>query len=159
MKKSVGLACFILLCLGIGMAGGLFTETSVNTWYPTLIKPSWNPPKWVFAPVWTVLYILMGISLWLIWLKKASPNHQLAYALFGLQLGLNFLWSILFFYKQSPMLALIDLSLLWTVVTVMLLIFARISSLAALLQIPYLAWLTYAWSLNCAIFFLNSRAS
>jgi tryptophan-rich sensory protein len=137
----------ILVCLGVGMLGGLFTEHSVATWYPTLNKPSWTPPNWTFPIVWTLLYTLMGVSLWLV-LNAATVGKTPAYIAFYLQLLFNFAWSILFFYLQNPYLALIDITLLWLAIIGTFILFWQHSRLAALLLVPYFLWVSYAFSLN-----------
>lgn len=141
-------------CIIVGWIGGLFSREAIPTWYQTLIKPAGVPPSWVFSVVWTLLYILMGISFALIWTSKRKKKN-LAYAIFSLQLFLNFIWSYLFFYLHSPLLGLIDISLLWFVIIATLLVFGKISKPASYLLIPYLLWVTYAWKLNFLIWFEN----
>ena len=156
-KRWIVLFLCILLCLGVGLTGRFFTHQSVYDWYKTLNKPLWTPPNWVFGPVWTTLYLLMGISLWLIWEKKRQlHNPQFTpYFLFGIQLLLNFLWSLLFFGKQNPLLALIDLTLLWVILFATIVNFNKYSTIADLLLVPYLIWISYAWALNLAIVRMN----
>jgi tryptophan-rich sensory protein len=158
-QKWRQLLLFLFLCFSVEIIGGWLTRSSVSSWYPTLHKPSWNPPNWIFGPVWTILYGLMAISLWLIWLKQKEGSEQksfqLAYILFGLQLFLNCLWSGLFFWMQNPALALIDILLLWVVLLLTIIEFHKHSPLAAFLLVPYFLWITYAVTLNAAIWNLN----
>ena len=135
----------------IGFLGSFFTASSVSTWYVTLNKPSFNPPNWVFGPVWTVLYILMGISLFLVW----KSDNRLAFILFGVQLGLNLLWSLLFFGLQQPFFAFIEIVLLWGAIIATIIVFYSISRIAALLLVPYILWVTFAAILNFMIYWLN----
>jgi steroid 5-alpha reductase family enzyme/tryptophan-rich sensory protein len=142
----------IILCLAAGGIGGMFTITGPGTWYASIIKPSFNPPNWVFGPVWTLLYILMGIALALAIRAKARTA---AYVAFGVQLLLNTLWSILFFGLSSPVLAFICIILLWGSILATILLFWKQSRLAASLLIPYLLWVSFATVLNGAIMLLN----
>lgn len=143
------IAC-IALCLGIGWLGGLFTEASVSTWYPTLNKPSTTPPNWLFPIVWSILYTLMGVSLWLV-IEAPTPNKTAAYGVFALQLFLNFIWSVIFFFYQSPFFGMIDICILWLTILAMFIIFWQHSKLAAVLLIPYWLWVGYAFYLNTYI--------
>ena len=152
MRNGLALAGFVVLCLAVGWLGGWATAQSVAEWYPTLAKPSWTPPPWLFAPVWTVLYILMGVAAWLVW--KAG-NAKGAMLLFGAQLLLNLAWSFLFFGARSPGLALIDIAALWLAIAAMIFAYAFRSRLAAYLTVPYLAWVSFAMALNAAVFMLN----
>ncbi|MBI2601065.1 tryptophan-rich sensory protein [Candidatus Daviesbacteria bacterium] len=148
----------ISLCLGAGIIGSFFTVSSIPTWYATLNKPSFSPPNWVFGPVWTILYILMGISLYLVWTKK-NPLITLRAmgvpAIFWVQLILNTTWSILFFGTENPTLALFDVVALWIAILLTIKSFYKISKLAAYLLYPYLAWVTFAALLNLSIVILN----
>jgi tryptophan-rich sensory protein len=147
---AVGI-CFI--AAGIG---SLFTFTSVSTWYPTLIKPSFAPPSWIFGPAWTILYLLMGISLFLVLERdRDRPEVRQGISLFSIQLCLNVIWSLLFFGLRSPFLALIGILLLWGSIAATLIQFLKISRPAAYLLIPYLLWVTFATGLNTAILLLN----
>jgi tryptophan-rich sensory protein len=146
----------LVLPLLVGGIAGIFTSQSVTGWYSTLNKPSFNPPDWIFGPVWTVLYLLMGISFFIIWLKPADGNRNRAILVFLIQLLLNFGWSFFFFYFEMIAAALIEIIILWLSILVMILLFYRINRPAALLQIPYLLWVSFAAVLNGAIFFLNN---
>ena len=104
----------ILICQGVGAIGALFTSPAISTWYATIQKPSFNPPSWIFAPVWTFLFLLMGISLYLVWSKGWKDKKiKTAISIFGVQLALNTLWSLLFFPLQSPLYAFIEIIILW----------------------------------------------
>ena len=150
-----GLFVFVALCLLVSTAGGMVTATSVDIWYQALAKPSFNPPDWVFAPVWTTLYFLMGVSGWLVWRRSASRATRGALALFGLQLSLNFAWSVMFFGFQRIDLALIDIVVLFVAIVANMILFWRIERLATLLLVPYAAWVVFAIVLNVSIWLLN----
>ncbi|HET9452169.1 MAG TPA: TspO/MBR family protein [Aggregicoccus sp.] len=139
-----------------GVLGGLATRSSVGSWYPTLQRPSWNPPAWVFGPVWTTLYVLMGVAAWWVW-RAAAPEQakRRAALLFWAQLALNVLWSFLFFGLRSPGLALLEIAVLWAAILLTLRAFWRVRPLAGALLLPYLAWVSYAALLNAAIAWLN----
>jgi translocator protein len=146
----------IAVCLAVGSLGSFFTRSSLRSWYARIKKPSFNPPSWVFAPVWTVLYILMGVSAGLIWDKGSHiPDVRLALFVFWVQLALNFLWSPVFFGKHSLIGGLIVITLLWLAILLTIVLFVGISKLAALLLLPYLVWVSFAVALNAAIVDLN----
>lgn len=145
----------IAVCLGCGLLGSLATASSVKTWYPTLIKPVWNPPNSVFAPVWTILYILMAVSVWLIWKKLPLESSRLPIVLFGIQLILNTAWSFIFFGLRRPDWAFIEIVVLWISIVLTLLTFWKHDWLAGALFIPYLLWVSFAVTLNAAIVALN----
>ncbi|MDB5379530.1 MAG: tspO/MBR family protein [Rubritepida sp.] len=149
MNDLVGLAGFLCACFAAALAGLLFP---VGAWYDELRKPSWNPPKWIFGPAWTVLYIMMGVAAWLVWRETGFGT---AIAVFGLQLVLNLLWTALFFGMKRPDLALYELVLLWLTILACILLFAPVSGWAALLLLPYLAWTGFAGFLNLSILRLN----
>lgn len=138
----------------VGLLGSLVTTPSISAWYAELNKPSFNPPNWIFAPVWTTLFILMGISLYLVWQTKSKKKSK-ALNLFGIQLGLNLLWSVLFFGLHKPLYALIDITVLWIVIFVTMLEFRKFSKTASLLFLPYLAWVALAAVLNFSIVMMN----
>ncbi|MBI2405804.1 tryptophan-rich sensory protein [Candidatus Microgenomates bacterium] len=142
------------VCLGAGFIGSFFTVSAIPTWYATLNKPIFSPPNWVFAPVWTTLYILMGISLYFVWVSK-SKIKQKVLTLFFIQLGLNALWSILFFGLKNPTLAFIEIVALWITIFLTIKYFYPISKLAAYLLVPYILWVSFASVLNVAIVLLN----
>ncbi len=147
------LAGFILLCLAVGSIGGFATQDSIDSWYRALAKPSWNPPDWVFAPVWTLLYVMMGFAAWLVW--KTRDRVGPAMVLFGVQLVFNLLWSLIFFGLRSPGLALIEVVFLWGSVLLTMLAFFGRQATAGWLFVPYLAWVSFAAILNLAIWRLN----
>ncbi|MBL0052570.1 MAG: tryptophan-rich sensory protein [Bacteroidetes bacterium] len=146
----------ILACEGVGLLSGLISGNEVNTWFPTSNTPSWNPPAFLFPSVWATLYFLMAISLYIIWTKiKIQPQKNNALILFGIQLTLNFLWSIIFFRFHSPLIALLDIVLLFVAIFITILNFSRYSKLAAWLMVPYFAWVTFATILNFSIWYFN----
>jgi benzodiazapine receptor len=149
MNDLLGLAGFLGACFAAALAGLLFP---VGAWYDGLRKPSWNPPKWIFGPAWTLLYIMMAVAAWLVWREAGFGT---AIAVFGLQLVLNFLWTALFFGMRRPDLSLYELVLLWLTILACILLFAPVSGWAALLLLPYLAWTGFAGFLNLAILRLN----
>jgi len=150
----------IIICESVGIIGSFFTFSSVSNWFPTLVKPWFSPPSWLFGPVWTMLYFLMGLSLYIIWNSKAEILSKQKYKrqffiLFGIQLILNALWSFLFFGLKSPIYGLIDILFL-DIVVVMTIIYAyRVSKYAAVLLAPYMAWITFATLLNFEVVLLN----
>lgn len=154
MKKIWKLIISILIPFLASAIGSLFTASSVSTWYVELQKPSFNPPNWVFGPVWTLLYLLMGVALYLVWAEKAK-NKKPAFIAFGIQMSLNALWSVLFFGLQNPLLAFIEIIFLWISILATTIFFYRISKRAAYLLIPYILWVSFAAVLNFAIFYLN----
>lgn len=151
-----GLLVCLILCFAAAGVGGLFTALSVTNWYQTLDKPSWNPPDWVFGPVWSVLYFLMGVAAWLIWRRADGSQPRQALRLFGIQLALNVAWPACFFALRNPGLALAELVVLLVAIAATMAAFQRISPLAAALMAPYLAWSTFAAVLNLSIWRLNS---
>lgn len=145
----------LALPVGLGAIAGIFTTEAIPGWYETLNKPSFNPPNWLFGPVWTILYLLMGISLFLIWNKPASKERNLAILIFLIQLALNFFWSFMFFYLNRIGLALLEIILLWISILIMLGVFYKTKPMAAYLNVPYLMWVTFATILNAGYFILN----
>lgn len=158
VKKSKLIILFlsVAVCLGAGFVGSFFTSPSITTWYSQINKPSFNPPNWVFAPVWTTLFIMMGVSLYLVWSKglKKKENKE-AVIIFFLQLAANVLWSIIFFGLQSPFYAYLDIIILWLLIILTILRFKKISPAAAWLLVPYFFWVSFASVLNLAIYLLN----
>ena len=141
--------------LALGYIAGQYTSEAVPGWFASLNKPAFNPPGWVFGPVWTLLYILMGLSFFHIWIKPRIKERTVAKSIYIVQLLLNFAWSFLFFYYQDIALALIDIIVLDIVVVIMLLKFYQLKPTAAYLNIPYLLWILFATALNAAFYFLN----
>lgn len=155
MKPAIKLTLCILLTLSVGAISGIATSGSVNDWFVEIKKPFFNPPNYLFGPVWTFLYILMGISFYLI---LRSPNNELrkkAIAVFYMQLFLNFCWSFIFFKFYMIGVAFVEIILIWLSIIWMIRIFSRINKTAAYLQIPYLLWVSFACILNGAIWYLN----
>ncbi len=152
MNKWFVLAGFIILCLGVGVVSGVMTAGAMVDWYPSLNKPTFNPPSWIFAPVWTLLYIMMAVAAWRVWL--AGPSSKPALNLFFIQLVLNFLWAIFFFGLHSPALALIDIIAMWIIIALTTRAFFKIARPAGWLLVPYLAWVSFAVVLNANIWWL-----
>jgi benzodiazapine receptor len=155
MSKILKLIVSILVCQGAGIIGSFFTVSSVGTWYERLAKPAFNPPGWLFGPVWISLYLMMGVSLYLVWNQWPSRGTKIALTLFSVQLILNSLWSILFFGLKQPGLAFAEIVLLLIAIAATLLLFIRISKPAATLLVPYLLWVGFASVLNFSIWRLN----
>jgi len=145
----------LVIPLTVGAIAGYFTTTAIGGWYETLHQPSFRPPNGLFAPVWTVLYILMGISLYLIWIQPVKTISNKALNIFVFQLLLNFIWSFLFFYFHLIGTALIEIIVLWISIVIMIFRFRKVKPLAAYLNIPYIVWVTFALVLNAAYFKLN----
>lgn len=150
------LAACVVICLGAGFAGSFFTRASVSTWFRELRKPAFNPPDWLFGPVWTVLYIMMGVALFLV-IREGfkTPGVRAAVAVFAVQLVLNITWSALFFGLKSPGAAFAEIVVLWAAIAATIALFKPISTAAAVLLIPYILWVTFAAALNFAIWRLN----
>lgn len=144
----------ILLCEGVGILGSFFTVSAIPTWYATLTKPSISPPNFIFGPVWTMLYALMGISLYLVWTSNVKSKQQ-ALKYFFVQLGLNAMWSIIFFGLKKPGLAFFEIIALWIAIYLTIKAFKKISKMASYLLYPYLAWVSFASILNLSIWILN----
>ncbi len=145
----------ILIPLLVGGASGYFTSGSITTWYAALNKPSFNPPNYLFGPVWTLLYALMGVSLYFIWKSPVGIARTKALSIFSLQIALNFFWSFIFFNFHELGWALVEIAILWIAILLMITSFHRINKTAAYLQIPYLMWVSFAAVLNAAIWKLN----
>lgn len=149
------LAVFFLAVIAVSVAGGMITASSIPDWYQSLAKPSWTPPNWVFGPAWTILYFLMAIAAWLIWRRRRLAPVQAALAAWWIQLALNFLWTLLFFGLRQPVAALVEIAVLWIAILVTIVLFYRVRRSAALLLLPYIAWVGFAASLNAGIVALN----
>ncbi len=146
----------VALPLLVGGLSGIATARGVQDWYPALAKPQFNPPSWLFGPVWTSLYLMMGVAAFLVWQRGwANEAVRIALAAFLVQLLLNGLWSILFFGMQSPGLAFFEIILLWIAIGVTLVLFRRVVPLAGTLLLPYWAWVSFAAVLNGSIWMLN----
>ena len=147
----------VVACLSVGYLSSFVTRSAIANWYSALEKPFFNPPNWLFAPVWTSLYIMMGIALGIVWSRYQKNNTEVKNALqvFVFQLLLNALWSLLFFGLKNPLLAFIEIILLWLVIYETIKSFRKIDSLASKLLFPYLAWVSFATLLNGSIWYLN----
>jgi benzodiazapine receptor len=153
-RQALALLAFLTVCLSAGGIGSFATIYQIPTWYASLQKPSWTPPSWLFGPVWTTLYTMMGVASWLVWRTSPSPlSRPLLY--FWLQLALNTLWSFLFFAWESPGLAFAEIILLWLAIAATIVAFRKLSPAASLLLLPYLGWVSFASLLNFAIWRLN----
>lgn len=159
MKKRIDflkLLISIVICEGVGVLGAFFTTPAIEGWYATLARPALSPPNWVFGPVWTMLFALMGVAAYLVWqqgFKKKEVKRALI--VFDVQLALNFFWSILFFGLGRPDLAFLDLIILWIAILASIILFSKISKPAAWLLVPYIAWVTFAGYLNLMIWLIN----
>lgn len=141
--------------IAVWFAGGLITATSVGDWYQTLAKPPLNPPDWVFAPVWAALFVAMAVAGYRGWVRAAAARRKLVGGLYATQLGLNFLWSCLFFGLKAPVLALIEIVPFWVVLGIMVRVLRGIDRPAAYLFLAYTAWVTFAVYLNAGIVAFN----
>jgi tryptophan-rich sensory protein len=156
MNNTVKLVISIAIPLVVAAIAGYFTATGTDTWYRSIKTPSWNPPNWVFGPVWTILYILMGIALFLVWKNdKPVDEKRVALVFFALQLFFNFCWSFIFFNQHQIGLAFIDIALLWICLLVTIILFSQINKTAAWLLVPYISWVSFAGILNYTIWKLN----
>ena len=146
----------LIIPLTIGAIGGFFTMESVKTWYTTLNKPSFNPPNYLFGPVWSTLYAIMGIASYLVWKKRnVAKNYALAASVYFIQLILNLMWSFIFFYQQQIGFALIEIIILLIAIIINSVLFYRINKVAGLLYIPYIMWVSFATVLTYSIYMLN----
>ncbi len=158
MKSNyiVKLLISIVACLCAGIIGSVFTTPAITTWYAALQKPAFTPPNWLFAPAWTILYILMGIVASIIWHKGLDNRaNKTALIIFLIQLILNILWSVAFFGLHSPLYGIIVIVALWIAILFTIIKFFRISKLAGALLLPYIGWVTFAAALNISVFLLN----
>lgn len=149
MKNLPKFLVSIVICEGAGLIGSVFTFSAIPNWYITLNKPTFSPPNFLFGPVWTTLYFLMGVSLYLVWKKKNSLK------LFWIHLFFNATWSIMFFGLRNPLLGLINILILWLLIVIVIYKFWKINKTAGLLLLPYLAWVSFATYLNYSIWILN----
>jgi len=157
LKDILRLIASIIICQLAGFIGSLFTTPAIPTWYKTLTKPSFTPPNSLFSPVWITLFLLMGISLFLVWQKNLQDRKvKIALVFFAIQLVLNILWSILFFGLKSPLLAFIEIIILWFVILLTILKFIKVSKPAGLLLLPYILWISFAAFLNFFLWNLNA---
>jgi translocator protein len=149
------LVFWVGLCILVGLISGLRTRREISGWYAGLRKPSFYPPNWIFGPVWTALYILMGVAAWMIWMQPVSQLRTYALIWFAIQLALNFLWSMIFFRWHAIAGALGELGFLWLAILATMVMFWEVRPLAGWLLVPYLAWVSFATALNLGIFRLN----
>lgn len=154
VRKPAVLILFIAICLGAGGLGSVFTASAIPAWYVNLVKPSFSPPNWIFAPVWTTLYIMMGVSAYMIW-KSKSKSKSFALSLFWIHLAVNVVWSYLFFGLRNPFYGLVWIVLLWVLIAAVIYKFSKIEKVSARLLYPYLAWVSFATILNYNIWLLN----
>ncbi len=154
-KNYLLLLLSVLTAQAAGAIGSYFTFPNISSWYNLLHKPTFSPPNWLFGPVWTLLYTLMGIAAWLIWNQHKKKNTATAIALYGFQLALNLLWSIVFFGWHNITGGLMVIALLWLMILATIIEFWKLSRPAAYLLIPYLAWVSFASLLNFALWQLN----
>lgn len=154
-REFFGFVAFLGLCLAVSAIGGAVTAASVGTWYPSLAKPPFNPPNWIFAPVWTALYFIMAIAGWRVWRRDGFAKARAALALFALQLALNLCWSIVFFGLRSIGAALVEIVVLLLAILATTLVFWQRDRVAGMLFIPYVAWVAFATVLNAALWQLN----
>lgn len=155
MAKMLPLILSVLIAQAAGLIGSVFTAASIPTWYATLLKPEWGPPNWLFAPVWTTLYLLMGVAAYLVWQQRAEPGAGTALWLYGVQLVLNTLWSVIFFGLRNTGIAFVEILVLLVAILATAVLFWRVRPLAGGLMIPYLLWVSFAAILNFRIWQLN----
>ena len=157
LTRTFKILVMIVTCVVIGAISGLLTQEGVDTWYTTIEKPSFNPPNWIFAPVWSTLYVMMGIAAGLVWHEMESQKETVKKGLtfFAIQLALNALWSYIFFGLHNPMLALVEIILLWLMIYETFVFFNKVNKIAGYLFIPYLLWVTFATVLTASIYWLN----
>lgn len=157
LKQLPALLFFILISQGAGLLGSLFTVRNIDTWYKGLNKPVFSPPNWIFGPVWTLLYLMMGISAFLIWQNGWKRKEvKSALLVFMIQLVLNALWSIIFFGNRAPLAGFVEILFLWTAILVTIILFWKISKTAGILLLPYIAWVSFAAVLNFSLWRLNA---
>jgi len=153
-RQVLGLAVWLLLTFAAAAVGAV-ASADAGAFYGQLVRPAWAPPAWLFAPVWTVLYLLIGIAAWLVWRANGLRRARVALSLFVLQLAANALWTWLFFFWRQGGLAFAEILVLWVLIASTVLAFARVQALAAALLLPYLAWVTFACALTLATWKLN----
>jgi len=157
MSNTTKLVISIVLTVGFGLLGGISTASEIQTWYLHLNKPSWNPPNWLFAPVWTSLYLLMGIAFYLVWRSTADTDKkQWAIIIFIAQFALNFAWSHIFFKEHQMGWAFVEIVVLWLAILCTIIAFGSIHKTAAWLLVPYISWVSFAAILNYTIWQLNA---
>jgi translocator protein len=157
MNNILKIIIAIAIPLIAGGISGFFTTSEISGWYQTITKPSWNPPNWLFGPVWTMLYILMGIALYLVWKNETAEASikRTAIILFAIQLLLNFFWSLIFFKQHQIGWAFIEIIAMWFFILLTIFAFAKVNTAAAWLLVPYICWVSFASILNYTIWKLN----
>ena len=153
LHAALGLAGWLLVCFAAGGIGSFFMP---DAWYAAINKPTWNPPGWLFGPVWSALYAMMAVAAWLVWRQGGFAMQRRPLGVFFVQLALNSLWSPLFFGLHSPGLAFAEIILLWAAIATTITVFRRVHGVAALLLVPYLLWVSFASLLNFTLWRLNS---
>jgi benzodiazapine receptor len=156
IRQAISLTLSVALCFAAAGLGSLFTRPAIEGWYASLHKPSWTPPNWLFGPVWTALYLVMAIAVWLVWRRAGFSGARLALALFATQLALNVAWTGIFFGLRAPGAAFAEIVFLWLFILATAIAFWPISRAAAWLMLPYLLWVAYAAGLNFSIWRLNA---
>jgi translocator protein len=154
-RDLLALGAFLVLCLGVGALGSVATAQSVGTWYQGLAKPAFNPPDWVFAPVWTTLYVLIAVAGWRVWRRRGLSGARLEFAAYAAQLALNLAWSILFFGQRMIGAAAAEIGVLLFAIAANAVLFWRVDRPAGWLLAPYAAWVAFACLLNFALWHLN----
>jgi len=154
-RDAVALFVLVALCLAVAAAGGAVTATSVGTWYQTLAKPTFNPPDWLFGPVWTTIYLVMAFAAWRVWRMRTGEGARRSLAVWALQLALNLAWSFIFFGARMIGVALAEIVLLLAAILATTVLFWRIDRVAGALFVPYLAWVSFATVLNAVLWRLN----
>jgi tryptophan-rich sensory protein len=155
LRQFTGLVCWLLLSYVAAAVGGVAAAVQASTFYAALARPEWAPPAWLFGPVWSLLYTMMGVAAWLVWRANGGAIHRQAHLLFVAQLVLNALWSWLFFVWHQGGLALAEVLMLWAMILATLLSFGKVSKPAAILLLPYQAWVSFAGVLNFSLWRLN----
>lgn len=156
--RLVGLVVFLFACLGAGGLGAIATTPEIDGWYRTIEKPAWNPPDYVFGPVWTTLFVMMAVAAWLIWQSAGWKAAALPMTLFGIQLALNVGWSWIFFGMHAPGWAFAEIIILWLAIAATTATFFKRSPIAGWLMVPYLSWVSFASVLNFTIWQMNITA-
>jgi len=155
-RSLVGLGVWVGICFGAAFVGAMFTTPSVPPWYAGLVKPPWTPPGWIFGPVWSALYLMMALAAWLVWRRGGLALASIPISLFMVQLGLNVMWSILFFGFHMPGIAFGEIVILWFAILATVIAFWRSTPLAGYLLLPYLIWVAFAAVLNFELWQLNT---
>lgn len=155
--RWIGLAIFIVICVSAGGLGAIATRPEIEVWYKSIEKPSWNPPDYVFGPVWTTLFVMMGIAAWLVWKPGGFKAAKQSLTLFAVQINLNVAWSWIFFGMHQQGWAFVEIVILWVAIVATTVAFFLKSKIAGWLMVPYLAWVSFASVLNFAIWQLNVR--